>query len=103
MALREELAGHAGTLIGTLFRAAAVLLAKVVPDLRAADLPLQAIKLGCADLGGQASALLALVLAGKITPDTGAQLLGALGQVGAIREVHELEQRLQALEAAAQV
>lgn len=77
--------------------AAELLLARVVPPLRAVD---QATQMTLPDgtLTEQGRAVLAAVAAGNLPPDQGAQLVAAIGQLARVAEIDELEKRIATLE-----
>lgn len=105
--LRAAIAKHIPGIVDRLVKtammgninAAELLLARVVPPLRAVD---QATQMTLPDgtLTEQGRAVLAAVAAGSLSPDQGAQLVAAIGQLARVAEIDELEKRLAALEGA---
>lgn len=79
-------------------RAAGMLLDKVLPDLRAESAPVMVPMFDSGTLTQRAQAVLAAVAAGEIAPDTGASLVSAVGALGRIIEVEDIERRLTELE-----
>jgi hypothetical protein len=81
--------------------AARTLLERALPVYRSAAAPVELPELEAAgDFTDKARAVLAAVAGGKIPPDLGAQLVGAIGSVARLAEVDELIRRVAALEAA---
>jgi hypothetical protein len=80
-------------------QAARLLLERVIPPMKATE-PAQAIPIAPdATLADQGRAVLAAVAAGQLAPGQGAQLLTAIGTLGKIVEIDEIERRIAALEA----
>jgi len=80
-------------------QAARTLLERALPVHRAASAPVELPELSAATaLTAKANAVLVAVADGRLPPDLGAQLVGAIGAVAKIAEVDELERRIQALE-----
>jgi hypothetical protein len=80
-------------------QAARLVLERVIPPMKATE-PTQRIPIAPkATLADQGRAVLAAVAAGQLAPGQGAQLLTAIGTLGKIVEIDELERRLAALEA----
>jgi hypothetical protein len=78
--------------------AALALLNKVLPNLKAASEPIAFTLNTDAGLSEQAAAIVENMAAGKIPADTGGVLINALSALGKLKELDELEQRLQTLE-----
>jgi hypothetical protein len=78
--------------------AAALLLSRCLPPLRATAEPMNIPEAAGGTLSEQAEAIMRAGTAGDVSPDTAASLLGALGQLGRLRELDEFERRLAALE-----
>jgi hypothetical protein len=77
-------------------QAAKVLLDRVCPSLKPQALP---VNLPVADtLAGQGGEIISAILAGKIPPDIGGQLITALSAQAKIIEIDELTKRIEALE-----
>lgn len=107
--LRAKLAAH-GVAVANVVLAAAkggdltackLILERLLPPLKSTTAPVQVEippDLGLTDSG---RAILKAVAGGELAPDTGAQLVAALGGLARITEIDELEQRLAALEAMA--
>ena len=76
-----------------------LLLERVFPALKpqAAEVAVEMQATG--SLLDKGDAILQAVAAGDIPPDIGSQLIAALGQLGALKKIDELEERLRALEA----
>lgn len=80
-------------------QAARTLLDRALPVYRAASAPVELPGLAtAAALLGKAQAVLVAVAEGRLPPELGAQLVGAIGAVAKIAEMDELERRIQALE-----
>ena len=79
--------------------AARLLMERVMPPLRAeaAELELPAID-PQADLITQGRQVLETVIRGEMPSDQGAALIAALGQLGSLKKLDELEERLRKLE-----
>jgi hypothetical protein len=77
--------------------AARLLLERVIPALKPVEAP-QALQIDRDDLSGQAKEIVALAASGAISVTQAAQLVAALGTVGKLIEVDELERRIQTLE-----
>lgn len=106
VAWRQELAGELPAILAKLIQqakegdtaAAGLILSRCAAPLRAAgepvtfDLPTGP---GLADAG---RGILAAIAAGKLAPDTGAQLVAALGQLAKVIEGDELARRIAELE-----
>lgn len=75
-------------------------LERVLPALKpqAAPIDLPGLNLGTS-LTEQGRQLLAAAVSGELAPDQAAELIAALGRLGNLQQVEELEKRLQALEA----
>lgn len=78
--------------------AAALVLARVAPALRlvapTVEFPFDAR----APLSAQVESVLQAIADGKVAPDVGKQIIEAIGQLGSIRQVDDLEARIRALE-----
>jgi len=82
-------------------RAAELLLDRALPPLRAVAEPVQMPGLAdAATLTAKAEAIVSLVADGKISPDVGTAMLGAIGQLAKAAEIDELARRIAALEEA---
>lgn len=82
--------------------AARLVLERVAPALRATQQEVDLPELRAdGELLEQGRAVLAAIAEGRIAPDVGAGLLAAVGQLGALKTISELEQRILELEAAA--
>jgi hypothetical protein len=82
-------------------RAAELLLDRALPPLRAVAEPVQMPGLAdAATLTAKAEAIVSLVADGKISPDVGTAMLGAIGQLAKAAEIDELGRRIAALEEA---
>ena len=77
--------------------AARLLLERTVPTLRPVE-ALQALQINGGDLSDQARAIVGLVASGELPVSQAAQLVAALGTVGRLIEVDEIERRIQSLE-----
>lgn len=105
--LRAAIAKHIPGIIERLVKtammgninAAELLLARVVPPLRAIDPSAQVALPEKGSLTDQGRAVLAAVAAGNLPPDQGAQLVAAIGQLARVAEIDELDARIAALEA----
>lgn len=103
--LRATIAEHVPEIVDQLVQAAKggdvqaarLLLERVLPPMRAIEQP-QPIDLPDGTLTEQGRAVLASVAAGELAPAQGAQLLAAIGTLGKVSEVDELERRIRALE-----
>ena len=80
-------------------QAARLILERVLPPMKAIEQP-QAIQMHGKTLTEQGHAVLAAVAAGELAPGQGAQLLTAIGTLGKITELDELEKRIAQLEVA---
>lgn len=80
-------------------QAASLLLSRALPPLRATA---EAVNIpdAAGTLSEQAEAIMQAATAGDVPPDTAAILIGALAQLGRLRELDELEGRIAALEQA---
>jgi hypothetical protein len=79
--------------------AARLLLDRVLPTLKAVDAPTPlALGNAPADLDGAATAVLAALSAGLLTPEQASAVAGALSGLVRVRESTELEERIRALE-----
>jgi hypothetical protein len=76
---------------------ARLLLERVLPPLKAAELPV-AVTLPAGSLSEQGQAVVAAVATGLIAPGQAAQLLAGLGAMAKIIETDELIKRIEALE-----
>ncbi len=106
--LREQIAADLPGILETLVSAARsgdvsaarVLIDRCLPPLRAesaaVSLPAVAKAESLTDAG---RAVLDAVAAGRLAPETGRELIGALASLGRVAEIDELERRLCALEA----
>lgn len=105
--LRTSIAQHVPEIVDQLVQAAKggdvqaarLLLERVLPPVKATEQP-QPIALPDGTLTEQGRAVLAAVSAGELAPSQGAQLLAAIGTLGKVAEVDELERRIKALEEA---
>lgn len=105
-ALRERLAERADDVVQTVLdaalagdlAAAKLVLERLVAPLRA-QAPAVNVALPTGGLADQGRAILAAVADGRLPADSGCHLLTALGQVGRLVEIDELEARIRALEA----
>jgi hypothetical protein len=79
-------------------QAAALLLARAYPLPKPTSAPIRLTFAPGASLSDKAHGIIDAVAAGSLAPDTGAQLIAALGKVVAIVEATELERRIEALE-----
>jgi hypothetical protein len=80
-------------------QAARLLLDRTLPSLKAVDAPTPlTLGTGPADLSGAATAVLAALGAGSLTPDQAGAVAGVLGALARVREATEIEQRISALE-----
>ncbi len=77
--------------------AARLLLERTIPALRPLEAP-QALQIDADDLSGQAKEIVALAASGEVSVTQATQLVTALGTVGKLIEVDELERRIQILE-----
>lgn len=77
--------------------AARLLLERTIPALRPVEAP-QALQIDANDLLGQAKEIVALAASGEVSVAQAAQLVAALGTIGKLVEVDELERRIQKLE-----
>ena len=77
--------------------AARLLLERTIPALKPVEAP-QALQIDANDLSGQAKEIVALAASGQVSLTQATQLVTALGTVGKLIEVDELERRLQILE-----
>ena len=80
-------------------QAAKLLLERVLPPVKAVELPVE-ISLPEGRLTEQARHVLAAAAGGKLAPDQAATLIGALAGVARIAETDELRERIERLEAA---
>lgn len=81
--------------------AAALILSRILPTLRAQSEKVQFTLDPTAPLTSQVEAVLAAIAGGKIAPDVGRQIIEAIGTLGNLRAVEDLESRLVILEAKA--
>lgn len=79
--------------------AARVLLDRVLPTLKAEALPVLVPGLDAGSLAERAQAAIDAAGRAKLSPDTAAALVAALGALAKVREADEIEARLTALEA----
>lgn len=77
--------------------AARLLLERVVPPLRAAELPVE-VELAGESLADKGIAVVEAAASGRLNPSQAAQLLSAMGAVARIVEIDELLGRIEALE-----
>jgi hypothetical protein len=77
--------------------AARLLLERVVPPLRAAELPVE-VELAGGSLADKGIAVVEAAASGRLNPSQAAQLLSAMGAVARIVEIDELLGRIEALE-----
>lgn len=105
--LRDEIAKAAPDIIDSLVglakagdvQAARLLLDRCLPALRAVDSPAPlALGDGPADLAGAATAVLAALSAGSLTPDQAGAVASVLNALVRVREATELEARITKLE-----
>ncbi len=105
-ALRQRLSKDVDSIIATVVQAALrgdvqaakLVLERVIPALKPQELA-TAIELPTAGtLTDQGRAVLGAVAAGTLPPAQGAQLLGAIAQLGRVAEIDELAARVAALE-----
>jgi hypothetical protein len=78
-------------------QAARLLLERVLPPARPAELP-QVVPLQGETLSEQGRSVLGLLAAGELAPGQAAALLGAIGQLARVAELDELARRVEALE-----
>ena len=103
--LRQVIHSHIPELLGALMTkamdgdvgAARLLLERVIPPLKAIELP-QVISLPNDGLSAQGHAILAAVASGSLAASQGAALIGAVGSLARVVEVDELAKRIEALE-----
>ena len=77
--------------------AARLLMERVLPPLKAVELP-QVINLPADGLTEQGTAILHAVASGQLAASQGAALIGALGNLARVAEVDNLAKRIEALE-----
>lgn len=77
--------------------AARLLLERVVPPLRAAELPVE-VELAGESLADKGIAVVEAAAGGRLNPSQAAQLLSAMGAVARMVEIDELLRRIEALE-----
>lgn len=77
---------------------ATLLLSRVMPAMRAQSEKVEFDFDAGASLSEQVAAVLQAISEGKVAPDVGKQIIDAIGALGAVRQVDELELRLSALE-----
>lgn len=105
-ALREALSGDLPAILATLTKAAkagdvqaaALILSRCLPPLRATATPSPFALPKNASPADAARAVVQAVAAGDLTPDTGRELLAALAAACQVIEHDELERRIAALE-----
>jgi hypothetical protein len=106
-ALRKQMSAQLGEVMSKLLeqalagdvKSARLLIERVVPPMRAEAAPIKLPKLDPAGTPGeQGQTILAAVAAGQISPDAAASLLTGLGAIARLREMDELEKRVEALE-----
>lgn len=104
--LRAKIGKHVPSIITKLVdaaeagdvQAARLLLERVLPPMKATEAA-HALQIDTkASLTDQGRAVLAAVAAGQLAPGQGAQLVAAIGSLGKLTEIDELERRLAALE-----
>ncbi|MFO1196827.1 MAG: DUF5681 domain-containing protein [Burkholderiaceae bacterium] len=103
--LRAGIAEHVPAIVDKLVtaaregdtQAARLLLERVLPPVKAVELPAP-VALPDGTLTEQGRAVLAAVATGKLAPTPGAALLSALGTLARVAEVDELTRRVEALE-----
>lgn len=108
-ALRAKLAAHGEAVADVVLNAAEggdlmackLVLERLLPALKSTTAPVQVEIPPGSGLTDSGRAILEAVASGKLAPDTGAQLVAALGSIARIAETDELERRLAALEAMA--
>jgi hypothetical protein len=104
--LRAAISEHIPEIIGRLVeqakagdaQSARLLLERVLPPIKAAELPVL-ISLPDGGLTDQGRAVLAAAGAGELPPTQAAQLLASLGALAKLIETDELARRIEALEA----
>jgi hypothetical protein len=104
--MREAIAEHVPDILAKLVQAAAtgdvaaarLLLERVIPPVRAAELPAP-IELPDGSLSEQGRAVLTAAGAGELAPGQASQLLAGLGALARLIETDELAARIAALEA----
>ena len=108
--LREAIAEHVPEILAQLvdaakagdIQASRLILERVLPPLKAAELPAP-LPLPLGDgLAAQGQAVMAAAAAGEIPPGQAAALMAALGGLARVVETAELENRIRALEARAE-
>jgi len=105
--LRAGIAEHVPQILSKLIdaaiggdtQAARLLLERVLPPVKAVELPVE-LSLPEGRLTEQARHVLAAAAGGKLAPDQAATLIGALAGVARIAETDELRERIERLEAA---
>lgn len=80
--------------------AAGLVLSRLLPTLKPSTAPVQIDMPADASLAEQAECWLSAAAEGRVPADVAAQMVSALGGAARIAEVADLEQRIQALEAA---
>ncbi|MBK1671956.1 hypothetical protein CKO35_01325 [Ectothiorhodospira shaposhnikovii] len=78
--------------------AASLILARVMPALRAQAEKVEFDFDAKATATEQAEAVLQAIADGLVSPDVGKQIIEAIGSLSSIRQIDELEERLSALE-----
>lgn len=78
--------------------AASLILARVMPALRAQSERVEFDFDSKAPLTDQVSAVLQAIADGEVSADVGKQIIEAIGSLGAVKQIDELEARLAALE-----
>ena len=109
-ALRAGIAEHVPEILSKLveaaiagdMQAARLLLERVLPPVKAVELPVE-LALPEGPLTDQARHVLAAAAGGAVAPDQAATLIGALVGVARIAETDELRERIERLEAATDI
>ena len=105
--LRAQLKPHLEAVVNALVERAKdgdvpaikLLLERVIPPHKPTSEPVRIRALASAErLSDKATAILAAIAAGELSPDIGASLLAALGNVAKAVEIDELMRRIEALE-----
>ena len=109
VAWRAELAEHLPAIVARVvdaakagdLEAARLIFARTMPVLRSTGLPVSLPELAKArTTGDQARAVIAAIADGTLSPDQGADLLGALASASRVIEADEIERRFSAIESA---
>ena len=103
--LRDAIRVHVPDMIAAMVKAAKhgdaqaarLLLERVIPPLKGAELPI-VLALGATDLTGTGEAILRAVQRGELAPGQASQLIQGIAALARVKELDELERRLSALE-----